>query len=376
MIRNLICIFAAATVLLACAQKEKPMEKELTMVVGTYTNGESKGIYTYRFNQETGETVALSNAEVSNPSYLTISDDNKYVYAVSEHGDGREAVNAFSFDKSSGTLNFINKEPAMGADPCYITTNGTHVVAANYSGGSIAAFPIGKDGKVLPASDIVTYNGSGPDTDRQTSPHLHCVQFSPEGNYLFADDLGVDYVYKMVVNKRANAENKQKLLPIGNPHGYKIKPGSGPRHLTFAPNGKYAYLISEIKGTITVFEYNNGNLKEIQTVFADEMNAKGSADIHVSPDGRFVYATNRLKADGLAIFGVNHDNGMVKKIGYELTGVHPRNFIITPNGKYLLVACRDDNVIQIFERNLETGMVKNTGKEIKLSMPVCIKFAK
>lgn len=375
MIKNLICICSAIIFLCACGQKEKSMEKELTMVVGTYTDGESKGIYTFRFNQETGENVALSNVEVSNPSYLTITDDNKYIYAVSEHGEGNEAVNAFSFDKQTGNLSFINKQNAMGADPCYIITNGKNVVTANYSGGNISVFPIGKDGGILPASDVVNFSGSGRDTIRQKAPHLHCVEFSPEGKYLFANDLGTDHIYKMTVNSKANADNKEKFLSLGTPPVYNVKPTSGPRHITFTPNGKYAYLITEMGGTVIAFEYNNGDLKEIQTVVADDMNAKGSADIHVSPDGRFVYATNRLQADGLAIFEINQADGKLTRIGYELTGIHPRNFNITPNGKYLLVACRDDNKIQVFERNQETGLVTNTGKDIKLDKPVCIKFA-
>nr|WP_239060781.1 lactonase family protein [Bacteroides sp. 519] len=367
--------FICLCFLFGCTQKEKTMEKELTMVVGTYTDGDSEGIYTFRFNQETGETVALSKAEVSNPSYLTISDDNKYVYAVSEHGDGREAVNAFKFDKSAGTLHFINKQPAMGADPCYISTNGKNIVTANYSGGSISVFPIGKDGEVLAASDVINFSGSGPDTLRQKSSHLHCVEFSPDGKYLFANDLGADNIYKMDVNAKADAENKQRFLSLGTPHAFKVSGRSGPRHITFTPNGQYAYLINEIGGTVTGFQYSDGMLKEIETVVADDVHAEGSGDIHVSPDGRFVYATNRLQADGLAIFQINQTDGKLTRVGYQLTGIHPRNFIITPNGKYLLVACRDNNAIQVFERNQETGLVTNTQKDIKVDKPVCIKFA-
>ena len=153
-----------------------------------------------------------------------------------------------------------------------------------------------------------------------------------------------------------------------------MKAGSGPRHLTFAPNGNYAYLINELSGTVIAFEYKDGNLKEIQTIAADTVGAKGSGDIHISPDGKFLYASNRLKADGIAIFRIDSENGKLTKTGYQLTGVHPRNFIITPNGKYLLVACRDSNAIQVYERDADTGLLTDIQKDIKVDKPVYIKF--
>ena len=153
-----------------------------------------------------------------------------------------------------------------------------------------------------------------------------------------------------------------------------MKAGSGPRHLTFSPNGHYAYLINELSGTVIAFEYKDGDLKEMQTIAADTVNAQGSADIHISPDGKFLYASNRLKADGIAIFNIHPDNGMLSKAGYQLTGIHPRNFIITPNGKYLLVACRDSNVIQVYERDADTGLLTDVQQDIKVDKPVCIKF--
>ncbi len=378
MIRNFIYLFTASLFICGCGQKkEKNMEQELTMVVGTYTDGDSKGIYTFRFNQETGESISLSEAEVSNPSYLTITENNSgtYVYAVSEHGDGREAVNAFALDKPTGKLTFINKENAMGADPCYITSNGKYVVIANYSGGSISTFPLDGNGAVSTVADFFEFEGSGPVTDRQEKSHLHCVQLSPDGKHLFATDLGTDRIYKFDVNQSADTENDEEFLAIGTPPFIAIKPGSGPRHITFAPNGKYAYLISELAGTVTVFSYGNGNLDEIQTIVADDRHAQGSGDIHVSPDGKYVYATNRLENDGIAIFSVNQNNGTLERIGYEQTGIHPRNFIITPNGKFLLLASRDDNAIQVFERNQDTGLLQNVKKDIRISKPVCIQFA-
>lgn len=205
-------------------------------------------------------------------------------------------------------------------------------------------------------------------------PHLHCVRITPDGKYLLADDLGTDQIHKFNINPNANADNKEKFLTKGTPESFKVAPGSGPRHLIFNSDGKFAYLINEIGGTVIAFRYADGMLDEIQTVAADTVNAQGSGDIHLSPDGKYLYASNRLKADGVAIFKVNETNGTLTKVGYQLTGIHPRNFIITPNGKYLLVACRDTNVIQIFERDQATGLLTDIKKDIKVDKPVCLKF--
>lgn len=381
MIRKTFYLFTVGLLAFSCTNKKasqpmaERMDNELTMVVGTYTSGSSKGIYTFRFDQETGESKALSDIEISNPSYLTISDDNQFVYAVSEHGDGSEAVTAFNFDKEKGTLQKLNSVPAMGADPCYIITTNGHVVTANYSGGSISVFPLAKDGSLLAASDIVQFAGSGADKERQKKSHLHCVQTSPDGKYLFADDLGTDQIYAFQINAQANIENGEKFLNVSTPPAFSVAPGSGPRHITFSPNGKQAYLINELSGTVIAFDYNDGKLSEIQSIQADTVGAKGSADIHVSPDGKFLYASNRLQADGLAIFSIDQTNGKLTKAGYQLTGSHPRNFIITPNGKYLLVASRDNNTIEVYQRNAENGLLTATGKDITVDKPVCLKFA-
>ena len=205
-------------------------------------------------------------------------------------------------------------------------------------------------------------------------PHLHCVRITPDGKYLLADDLGTDQIHKFNINPNANADNKEKFLTKGTPEAFKVAPGSGPRHLIFNSDGKFAYLINEIGGTVIAFRYADGMLDEIQTVAADTVNAQGSGDIHLSPDGKYLYASNRLKADGVAIFKVDETNGTLTKVGYQLTGINPRNFIITPNGKYLLVACRDTNVIQIFERDQATGLLTDIKKDIKVDKPVCLKF--
>ncbi len=345
------------------------------LLVGTYTGGESEGIYVYQFDTVSGYSKYKSVVKVSNPSFLTVSKDEKYVYAVSEDGDNAGAASAFTFDKKDGSLKLINSRLTGGDAPCYIIVDdaGKHVVTANYSGGSITLFDTKEDGSLNPAAQVITFQGKGVDPERQKQPHLHCVRYSPDGKYLFADDLGTDKIHKFDVNSGTPGD----YLKAGTPAAFKIVDASGPRHLTFHPNGKYAYLINEMSGAVIGFAYDGatGNLTEIQSIQADTLNAKGSADIHVSPDGKFLYASNRLKGDGLAIFSVNEADGKLTKVGYQETGVHPRNFVITPNGKYLLAASRDSDVIQIFLRNQETGLLEDTFRDIRLDMPVCLKFA-
>lgn len=349
-------------------------ESSIYLLVGTYTSGESEGIYVYQFDTISGYSKYINKVKVANPSYLAVSKDEKYVYAVSENGDNTDAASAFAFDKSNGTLKLINSQPTGGAAPCYITIDngGKHLATANYLGGSITVFGIKEDGSIdKTTQQVISFTGKSTDPKRQTQPHLHCVTYSPDEKFLFADDLGTDKIYKFNINTSEPGE----YIKIGTPAFVKVADGSGPRHLTFHPNNKYAYLINEISGTVTTFDYNNGNLTEKQTIKADTLNAQGSADIHTSPDGKYLYASNRLKGDGIAIFSINQSDGTLTKIAYQETGIHPRNFVITPNGNYLLAASRDSDIIQIFAIDKHTGLLENTYKDIKLDMPVCLKFA-
>ena len=242
------------------------------------------------------------------------------------------------------------------------------MLTANYSGGTMSVFPIRYDGSLESVDTLFQGTTSGPDPYRQATPHIHCTLFSPDGNYIFATDFSADRILRYAVHSKEE-------LPRPLPETVNIQPGSGPRHLIFSKDGKYAYLINELSGKVIAFTYSDGRLNEIQTIVADTIQARGSADIHLSPDGKYLYASNRLKEDGIAIFEVNPEKGTLAKVGYQLTGLHPRHFNITPNGKFLLVACRDSNMIQVFERDTVSGLLKNTGKNIKMSKPVCIQFA-
>lgn len=350
---------------------------DLFLLVGTYTSEEgSQGIYVYKFDTETGRSDSLSLAEAVNPSYLVVSPDEKFVYAVSENGDGKSTSVAFAFDKERGVLQFLNSSYTESPGPCFIETDkaGKSVLTANYVGGSISVFKVKDDGTLSSAEAVINFEGSGPDTTRQKSSHLHSIRFSPDTRFLFAADLGTDKIYRY--SAIGSVFEGQPVLSRESLKEFPAPAGSGPRHFDFHPTGKYFYLLGELSGDVIVYDYDEGDLKEKQVIATDSVvGSRGSADIHVSPDGKFLYASNRLQADGIAIFSIDPDDGTLTKAGYQPTGRHPRNFVITPNGKFLLVASRDDNKIQVFIINNKTGSLTDTGQDIYVSKPVCLKFA-
>lgn len=347
----------------------------LYMLIGTYTSGTSKGIYVYRFDQETGISAYVSEVEAANPTYLTISSDERFVYSVGENNGDAAVAYAFTFDKTTGRLSLLNAQPTGSPGPCYINTDqaGHFVVTANYGGGTISVFPLAPDGSIQPVEKLFEYERNGSNKSPQDRSHLHSAFFAPDQHFLFAADLGNDKLYKFISN------GKTPFLTPGNPGAYTLEPGSGPRHLTFHPNGKFAYLINELSGKVTAFHYSEGNLELVQYIEADNsegVGGKGSADIHITPDGKFLYASNRARTNNIAIFRINETDGRLTLVGHQATDRHPRNFVITPNGKYLLAANMNSSTIQIFEIDRETGLLsEDTSKQITtVDRPVCLKF--
>jgi 6-phosphogluconolactonase (cycloisomerase 2 family) len=340
------------------------------LIVGAYSDGTTSGLSVYDFNPQTGDFSYISDVkDLINPSYLVVSPNEQFVYSVNETANG--AVSSFAFDKLTGTLSRLNYQFTEGADPCYITIDkeASFIVTANYSGGSISVFPLHKDGCIKPLTQNITMDSPS----ENVQSHIHSVVFSPDEHFLFATNLGLDEIYKLDVQKW----RKEDYLYRDIRHTTYLKPGSGPRHLTFHPNGHFLYCINELSGTVVVMNYEGGILSVVQYIESDTTPGygnKGSADIHLTPDGKYLYASNRLKADGIAIFSVNSKDGTLTRIGYQETGVHPRNFILTPNGKFLLCANRDSNDIQIFEIDPKTGLLHDTEKKIAVDKPVCLKW--
>jgi 6-phosphogluconolactonase len=347
------------------------------LITGTYTNGKSKGIYVYRFNSVNGSAEAVSAVNISNPSFLAVSPDEKFIYAVQELADKKGTgglVTSFSFDKQQGTLAYLNQQSSGGDHPCYVSTDktGKWLATANYSSGSFSIHPVMENGSLGEATTIIKHEGSGPDKKRQTAPHVHAAFFSADNRFLFVPDLGIDkvmiYAFDEKTGKIANA--RQPFAAS--------EPGAGPRHICFNPANTFAYVLEELSGTVVTYQYKNGKLKRRQRISnmpPGDTAFAGSADIHVSPDGKFLYASNRAASNTIAIFSINPKNGKLSLVGHQSTlGKTPRNFNIDPTGNFLLVANQNSDAIVIFKIDKETGLLTDTRNRIETGNPVCLKW--
>jgi 6-phosphogluconolactonase (cycloisomerase 2 family) len=366
----LLIAFAIISLSGFCNEASVQNSNKMYLIIGSYSDGSTPGISVYDFDMESGEFSFVNDIKnVLNSSYLAISPDEKLIYSVNENDEG--AVSVFSFEKGSGALSFINSQLTKGAHPCYIAVDKgrNFIVTANYTGGSVSYFPLNAEGHIEPLQQLWDMNELMRGNNESVS-HIHTTVFSPCGKFLFITDLGLNKIY------RFNVETDNSLT-FDTENVTDLPSGSGPRHLAFHPNGNFLYCINEHAGAVTVFNYRNGVLTPVQTIVSDitdDARRKGSADIHISPDGRFLYASNRANANNIAVFSINVDDGNLTFVGHQPTGRHPRNFIISPNGKFLLCANRNSNNIQIFEINQQTGLLCDTRKEIQLSQPVCLKW--
>ena len=345
------------------------------LLIGTYTSsGKSEGIYVYNFNSQTGEFSYKSKAAgVENPSYLAISHDKKHVYSVNEVREG--GISAFAFNSISGDITFLNRVSSGGSGPCYVSTDdaGKYVFAANYTSGSLCAIPVLEDGSLGNSIQFIQHEGSSIDKSRQEKPHIHSAILSPDNRYLFTPDLGTD---KVNIYRLDPAQLSNPLSPAEQSFAM-VKAGSGPRHMAFHPNSKFAYVIQEMEGSITVFDYENGKLtyKQLISMLSPGFNGKiYAADVHVSPDGKFLYGSNRGDANEIVTYSIKK-NGELAYAGRQSTLVKtPRNFVIDPTGNFLLVGNQSSDEIVIFKRDQKTGLLTPTGKKIQVSAPVCLKF--
>lgn len=350
------------------------------LLVGTYTGTGSKGIYVYQFNTNNGDAKIVDSIESSNPSFLTVAPGGKYVYAVNEDADSAKkeggGISAYAFNAKTGKLRFINKTASRGSHPCYITTDnkGKWVIAGNYSSGNFSISYVRKDGGLAGAHQTVQHNGSSVNTERQNSAHVHATVFSSDNRHLYVTDLGTDKIVRYPFNTSNGKVNEALRQET------KAEPGSGPRHLAFHPNNKFVYVMQELTASVTVYKNNKGTFAEIQSHSSHPLTYKGpagSADIHVSPDGNFLYCSNRALSNTIAIFRINKNNGTITLVGHEYTkGVKPRNFNFDPTGKFLLVANQETNEIVVFKRNKQTGLLTDTEKRIWVPKPVCLQWGK
>lgn len=335
------------------------------ILVGTYTEGTSaEGVYLYSFESRTADTRLLDVAPSGNPSFVIISPDKTRAYAVNEFNDGRQGVSSFLLKhRSIEPLNSVLIHKVSGEDPCNILYTGDAVLTSNYTGGTVTAFPLKKDGSLDEMSQCFIPSDAG------EPAHMHCAVESPDGKYIFVTNLGMDCIHRFAKKKGAEPLDGS-MIAWQNRDPEKF----GPRHMVFSADGRFAYLLCELGDKLVVFSYSDGVLTPIQTVTAYDWQGHGSADIHLAPNGRFLYTSHRLIGDGIAIYSVDRTTGMVTWKGYQPTGNHPRNFAISPDGHFLLCACRDDNVIEIYRINKTTGALKDTGNRIHVGAPVCVQF--
>lgn len=341
------------------------------LIVGTFTRANnSEGIYIYDFDTKTANSKALNIIKSpADQGYLALSNDNKFIYSTYMLKD-KSAVTAYTFKDKNAEAKLINQLPA-GQNPCYIITDGINVITASYGGGNINVFGLKNDGSLSTEKQLIQHTGSGPDP-RQVSAHAHQVMFSPDKKYVLAVDLGEDKIYTYQYD--ANAEK-----PLAFKTSLNTDAGSGPRHLTFSPNGKYVYLVHEFTGKISVFNYQDGNLTLQQQIETTAPNFEGKIDgaaIQISADGKFLYQSNRGDANTISTFSIAK-NGNLKLVETVSTlGKGPRFFTIDPSGKYVLVAHQYTNDVVIFTRNNKTGKLTDSGKRINVGTPVCLVFSK
>lgn len=343
------------------------------LFVGSFTEGEpSDGIHVYDFDEASGELLLVAKMDsLINPSFLKIAPSGDYLYAVLEsqlptHGK----IASFAVDSLSSKLDFLNSQDAGGRNPAHIAIHpkGNYLVNSNYTDAGISLFEIQTDGSLSPPLQHLAFKDSSIVKGRQDEAHLHSTNFSPDGGFLFGQDLGADKIRRFKVNE-SGAGN----VELSELTAVKVKPGSGPRHFTFHSNGMFGYGVSELSGTITVYKYINGDLVflEEHQSYATEQEIYRAADIHVSPDGKFLYASNRRpKEDSMAIFSIDQETGKLLLIGHEPTyGTHPRNFCIDPSGNFLLVANQFSDKVMVFRRNQDTGELRKLEYELAIDNP-------
>jgi 6-phosphogluconolactonase len=343
------------------------------LLIGTYTQKGSKGIYVFNFDTANGKAVELSHTDSSsNPEFVTITKDKQFVYAANEDKNGM--VSAFAFKNNQ--LHLLQQKPVNSADPCYISLSPDehNIVVGNYAGGSITQFHRFADGLISNAQQFIQHDGHSVNVKRQDKPHVHGAFFSPKGDFLLTPDLGMDEIFIYPYSNTAPTP-----LDVNNVKKIKSKPGAGPRHLSFSKSGKYLYVSEELTGSISVYNFNNGQpifLQQVSTHPETYKGEPGTADIHVSPDGQFIYVSNRGEENNIAKFPILSNGKLDEKQMklFSTLGKRPRNFNISQDGNWLLAANQDTDNITVFKINKQTGDITDTGNTIHVSMPVCVVF--
>lgn len=338
------------------------------LIAGTY----SQGMYVFRFNSDNGNLSQISTLNLHGSQYLAVSANQKYVYVTNDIGEHKGGeLTSLSFDKTKGNLSIINAV-STGPEPCCFVDTGRDnkwVVAGNYRSGNLTIFRTNPDGTLQPGIQTIDHNEI---SLKGVVPHVHCTLFSPDNKYVIAADLGLDKLFSYPFSKSTTKPlDETKVAVSETPKGY------GPRHLAFHPNGKYLYLISERSGHIISYNYNDGKLIQFEDQLSDSTNHNGnggSADIHITPDGKFLYVTHRTKANDIVGYKITGSGKLVELFHQSTLGIQPRNFVIDPAGSFLLVANVDSGNIVVFRINNKSGFISSTGNTVSVEKPFCLKM--
>jgi 6-phosphogluconolactonase len=352
----------------------------LWVFVGTYTDGNSKGIYRFAFDPNTGKlTGGELAASSANPSFLAVHPGRRFLYAVNEDGDfgGKHAgaVSAYALDPAGGKLTFLNHQPSGGDGPCHLVVDraGKHVLVANYGGGSVSVLPVGEDGRLGQATAFVQHHGSSVNRQRQEAAHAHSINLDRDNRFAVVADLGLD---KVLVYRYG--ADKGTLTP-NDPPSFATAPGAGPRHFAFHPSAPFAYVINELGSTVTALAYDAAKgtstpLQTVSTLPAGFKGENGTAEVQVHPSGRFLYGSNRGH-DSIAAFVIDPKSGTLTPVGIYAEGIKtPRNFGIDPTGTFLIVANQTSHSLVVFRIDPKTGALHPTGQRASVPTPVCVKF--
>ena len=363
-------------------------ENEVELLVGSYTQGKSQGLYRLKFNSDSGHLTPepLQVFKTANPSWLTLSKDQQRLFVVNENGKGQTdvvgRVSSLAIDPKTNELTLINQVKSLGEEPTHssLSADERYLFVANYGvhedpGGSLAVLPVNAQGQLQAVTQMSSHQASRVNPERQMSAHVHSIVSSPDGKFVFANDLGADKIFVYQYDPAANPEHP---LGAANPPAVELPAGSGPRHLLFSKDGKHAYLTTEMSAQVFVFDYADGHLKQRQAVdlaHGQPQEKRAAGALHASADGKFLYVSNRGKANELLVFAIDQTTGELTEIQRRsVEGDHPREFALSPNGKFLLVANQMSNAIVVMERDAKTGKLGKTVQTLPMDAPSDVKF--
>ena len=381
-------VLAASFFSVSCAATSAPAPSHSPVLIGTYTSGTSRGIYLYDFDSRTGSFSAqpIQVTITENPSWLTFSSDHRMVYAVQENGEGQRdivgRVAAFRVAPTTGQLHFVNQVSSLGSEPTHssVSSDGRYLFVANYSvlpdpGGTLAVVPVAGSGALEPVVQIKTGRASQVDPKRQMSSHVHSTVSSPDGRFVYSQDLGADKIY---VYRYDSSKPEAPLTAMKEQPTVDLPAGSGPRHMIFSKDGRHAYLTLEMAESVVMFDYANGILttRQVLRLAADNSQGKGAGGaVHLSPDGEYLYVADRGTENTLVAFKLDQDRGEMTIIGRKpVEGQEPREFAIDPSGHFVLVANQHGHQVVVFRRDPATGLIGSKVQVLNIDAPSDVKF--